>query len=99
MKVDIETDIPLTGFGQDAVGNVYQVRGGMGARRGHMHIIVAAYEYNDGCGSGCGYATITVDRDGAIVGANAYAQHYFDSKVPIAKCEGLDQVHLIVKSL
>jgi hypothetical protein len=42
---------------------------------------------------------VTVDCDGEIVGANNYATHYFDNKVPMAKVEGLDEVALVMRSL
>lgn len=99
MQISIQTDEPLASAPADMVGNVYQVRGGSGARRGHLHVIVAAYDYRDCCGSGSGFATLTIDRDGEIVGANSYAQHYFMDKVPVAKCDGLEAVHLVVRSL
>lgn len=44
MKVDIQTDFPLAQSREQMVGNVYPVRGGFGARNGHMHIIIAATE-------------------------------------------------------
>lgn len=99
MKVDIQTDEPLSTLPEDMVGNVYQVRGGKGARLGHMHIIVSSYDYDDCCCGGSGFVTLTVNRDGKIVGGNSYAQHYFIEKAPIAKCDGLDEVQLIVRSL
>lgn len=99
MKVRIETDEPLVSLPEDMVGNVYQVRGGKGARLGHMHVIVAAYSYGDRWDTGQGFATLTVDREGCIVGANSYAQHYFIEKAPIAKCDGIDEIELVVRSL
>ena len=99
MRVEIATDVPLSSSPDDMVGNVYPVRGGSGARNGHMHIIIAAYDKVVGCCRYNGYTTITVDRDGDIVGGNNYAMHYFDSKVPMARCEGLDQIQLTVRSL
>ena len=37
--------------------------------------------------------------DGEIVGANNYATHYFDSKVPMARVDGLDNLSLVMRSL
>lgn len=99
MKARIETDEPLVSLPEDMVGNVYQVRGGKGARLGHMHVIVSAYSYGDRWESGQGFATLTIDREGNIVGGNGYAQHYFMDKMPIAKCDGIDEVELVVRSL
>lgn len=99
MKVSIETDTPLAPCPEDMVGNVYQVRGGTGARHGHVHVIISAYDKKIGCYHHQGYVTITVDRDGDIVGGNSYAQHYFNDKVPIARCDGLESVQLVVRSL
>ena len=99
MKIDIATNVPIPQSGPDMVGNVYPVRGGFGARNGHMHVIIAHY---DKVAGGCrysGYCTVTVDCDGEIVGANSYAFHYFDDKVPMAKVEGLEEVPLVMRSL
>ena len=99
MRARIETDEPLVALPEDMVGNVYQVRGGRGARLGHMHVIVAAYRYNECSCVDEGFATLTLDREGSIVGANTYARHYFLDKLPIAKCDGIEQVELVVRSL
>lgn len=99
MRVEIATDIPMPTTREDMIGNCYPVRGGFGARNGHMHIIIAATEKVKGCCQYGGYTTITVDCDGDIVGANQYAFHYFDGKIPMAKCEGLDSIALTVRSI
>lgn len=99
MRARIETDVPLVAAPEDMVGNVYQVRGGRGARLGHMHVIVSAYRYNECSCVDEGFATLTIDREGQIVGANTYARHYFMDKVPIAKCDGIEQVELVVRSV
>lgn len=99
MRVDIQTDFPLAQTREQMIGNVYPVRGGFGARNGHMHIIIAATEKVKGCCQYGGYTTITVDSDGDIVGANNYAFHYFDEKVPMARCDGIEGVELTLRSL
>jgi len=99
MKINIQTDEPLVGLAEDLVGNVYQVRGGKGARLGHLHIIVAHYSYGEGFCAQSGHVTLTVDREGNIVGGNSYASHYFLDKAPIAKCEGIEEIQLTVRSL
>lgn len=99
MKIDIATNVPIPQSGPDMVGNVYPVRGGFGARNGHMHVIIAHYDKVQGGCRYAGYCTVTVDCDGEIVGANNYACHYFDDKVPMAKVEGLEEVSLVMRSL
>jgi hypothetical protein len=99
VKIDIQVDVPVKTDPEDLVGNVYQVRGGRGSRLGHMHVIVGAYSYRECSFLVDGFATLTVDRDGNIVGANTYATHYFMDKVPIARCEGLEDIHLVMRSL
>jgi len=99
MKIDIQTSVPFPQLPPDMVGNVYPVRGGFGARNGHFHVIIAAYNKVQG---GClysGYCTVTVDCEGDIVGANSYAQHYFNNKVPMARVDGLDDLQLVMRSI
>jgi hypothetical protein len=99
MKISIETDVPMAATREDMIGNCYPARGGFGARNGHMHIIIAATEKVKGCYQYGGYTTVTVDSDGDIVGANQYAFHYFDGKIPMARCDGIENISLIVRSL
>lgn len=99
MRIDIETNVPIPAPGPDMVGNVYPVRGGSGARHGHMHVIIAHYDKVVGCCRYSGYVTVTVDSFGAIIGANNYGCHYFDEKMPIARVDGLDQISLVMRSL
>ena len=98
VKVTFQTAMPLPLKRADMIGNVYPVRGGFGARNGHCHIIIAATEKVKGCCQYSGYTTITVDEDGDIVGGNHYAFHYFDGKIPMAKCNGIEGVRLSVRS-
>jgi len=99
MKIDIQTDFQTPASREDMVGNVYPVRGGFGARNGHMHVIIAATEKTKGCCKYGGYSTIVVDTDGDIVGASHYAFHYFDEKVPMARVDGLEDITLVLRSL
>jgi len=64
-----------------------------------MHVIISAYDKVMGCCKYAGYVTITVDAEGDIVGANSYAHHYFDNKTPIAKCDGIEDINLVIRSL
>ena len=99
MKIDIQTTVPLPQSSEDMVGNVYPIRGGFGARNGHMHVIIAAYDKVQGGCRYTGYCTVSVDCDGDIVGANSYAQHYFDGRVPMARVDGLDELQLVMRSI
>jgi len=99
MHIEIDKSIPMPKSGPDMVGNVYPIRGGFGARNGHMHVIISHYDKAQGGCRYSGYCTVTVDCDGEIVGANSYALHYFDGKVPMARVEGLDDIALSMRSL
>lgn len=99
ISIDIQTDFTTPATRQDMVGNVYPVRGGFGARNGHMHVIIAATEKIKGCCKYGGYTTITIDSDGDIIGGNQYAFHYFDEKVPMARVDGLEDIHLVLRSI
>ena len=66
------------------VGNVYNVRGGSGAKHGYMSVIVAID--ND-------VATVlTITKDGDIVSGSNYGLHYFEDKCPIAYCSCVEEL-------
>lgn len=97
MKLDIQTDVPISD-GSPKIGNVYPVRGGRAMRYGCMYVVVAirpAMDDYDACNVIC----LMVNRDGAIVGAANYALHYFAEKAPIAFVEGLEELHLTMRSI
>ena len=73
------------------VGNVYNIRGGRGAREGHMHVIIGI--------KNTAVTTVTVDKDGEICGGSCYGYHYFEEKTPIAYCSGLDELSFEIRSL
>lgn len=101
MKVHIETDNMGPGY-EAQVGNVYQVRGGRGAAKGHMSIIFAVTEPKQdkyGCTSGRDALVVIVDRDGDVRGCTSYAMHYFEDKAPIAFVDGLDDISLVMRSI
>jgi hypothetical protein len=98
MKIEVSEAITTGDAIEDYIGNVYPVRGGRGARLGHMHVIISAYRYDDGL-QYSGFVTITIDREGNIVGGTSYATHYFMNKQPIAICRGLDELTLSVVPL
>lgn len=91
MRIHIE----LTGAQQDLmevrVGNVYQVRGGTGARYGYMNIIFAS--------DGAMATVLTVTAKGEITGATRYGLHYFEDKIPIAFVDGIEDIDLTMRSL
>lgn len=66
------------------VGNVYNVRGGSGAKHGYMMVIISII--------GTTVTIVTVNRDGEIVSGSNYGLHYFEDKCPIAYCDGLEQL-------
>ena len=80
-------------FTEPKVGNVYQVRGGTGAKHGWVHVLISITK--DGM---C--PMLTVDRDGDIVGATSYALHYLKEKAPIAHCPEMEsEMVFTVRSL
>lgn len=76
---------------EPVVGNVYNVRGGSGARKGHMQIIISLTE------TGC--VLVTIDKEGQVVGANCYGKHYFAEKTPMAFCDGIEELLFNVRSI
>jgi len=79
-------------------GNVYHVRGGRGLRDGHMNIIIAITEPKDRY-QGPMALCLTIDKEGDPRGVTSYGLHYFEDKMPIAYCEGVEDIRLIVRSL
>lgn len=69
---------------EPVVGNVYNVRGGSGAKHGYMMVIVAIV--------GTTVTVLTITKAGEIVSGSNYRLHYFEDKCPIAYCAGLDQL-------
>ena len=76
---------------EPTVGNVYNVRGGTGARKGHMQVVVALTE------TGC--VMLTVNRDGEVIGASCYGRHYIQEKIPMAFCDGLEELSFNIRSV
>jgi hypothetical protein len=67
------------------IGNVYNVRGGTGARNGHMMVLVSIV--------GTTVTTLTVNKNGDIVSGSNYGLHYFEDKCPIAYVDGLEELN------
>lgn len=99
MKVNLELDSPVSTF-ECGVGNVYHVRGGRGLRDGHLNIIIAITEPKDrfAC-QGRMALCLTIDKDRDPRGVTSYGAHYFEDKMPIAFCEGVQDINLVVRSL
>lgn len=76
---------------EPVVGNVYPIRGGSGARKGHIQVIVALTD------TGC--VMLTVDKDGNVVAASCYGRHYIQEKTPIAFCDGIEELSFNIRSL
>lgn len=74
-----------------AVGNVYPVRGGIGARKGHMQVVLALTD------TGC--VMVTIDKEGNAIGASCYGRHYIAEKTPIAFCDGLEELSFNIRSI
>jgi len=97
MKIDIEVGEfpdPM----KTRVGNVYAVRGGRGARFGHMQVVVGISDPPN-CFNDSVVSMITVNKQGDIVGASSYALNYIEGKQPIAFVDGLDELTLRMRSL
>jgi len=76
---------------EPVVGNVYSVRGGAGARLGHMQVVVSLTD------TGC--VMLTVDKEGNVVGASCYGKHYIQEKVPMAYCDGIENLSFDIRSI
>lgn len=91
MRIDIQTEIADL-IGEPTVGNAYSVRGGSGAKNGHISVIVAITQTNMA-------VVLTVNRDGDVITASAYGLHYFRDKCPIGFVEGIEELSLVMRSI
>ena len=79
------------------VGNVYMVKGGRGLRYGHMMIlfaITARGDYRDPMA-----LMLIINKEGEPVGVTQYAMHYIEDQMPVAFCEGINEIDLTIRSL
>ena len=90
MKFTIEKNLKARVISPN-IGNVYNVRGGTGAKYGHMMVIVSVT--NEMC------TVLSITKDGEIVTGSNYGSHYFDDKCPIAYCAGLEDLNFEIQSL
>lgn len=90
MKFNIADNLTRV-VSEPIVGNVYNVRGGSGAKHGYMMVIVSIE------GTGC--TTLTINKDGNIVSGSNYGLHYFEEKCPIAYCAGLENLSFDVNTI
>lgn len=79
--------------GSPAIGDVYPVRGGRGLRYGHQHVVVAINEEQRMAYS------LTIDRNGVVVGVYSIGLHVLEETIPIARVDGLEQLEFLVRSL
>lgn len=80
------------------VGDVFPVRGGRGMKLGHYHVVIAFKEPQDKYDSRS-VVTLTINREGDVVGAGSYRDDYFDDKSLVGRVEGLDEVDLTLRSV
>ena len=80
------------------VGNVYAVKGGSGARHGHMQVVIAITDSRPPyeCAR---VLLLTVNKDAKPVGVTHYGLSYFADKMPIAFADGVDAWALTIRSL
>ena len=97
MRINININADMSPI-ETRPGNVYQVRGGRGARVGHMMVLLAVTEPKD-CYSGRSALMLVIDKDGEPVGCTSYGLHYFDDKMPIAFADGVEDIDLRVRPL
>lgn len=90
MKFQIEEEITQP-IQQPVVGNVYNVRGGSGARHGHMMVIVSIVNTTA--------TVLTVNKIGDVVSGSNYGLHYFEDKCPMAYCAGLEGLSFKIGSI
>lgn len=83
MKFNIEPEIKAV-TQSPIIGNVYNVRGGTGAKFGHMMVIVSIISTT--------VTVLVVNRDGEIISGTNYGIHYFEDKCPIAYCAGIEDL-------
>lgn len=86
----ITDDIPA--FSQPIVGNVYNVRGGHGARVGHCMVLLAITEKQM-----CLF--MVLDRNGLPVGVTSYGLHAIEERSPVAFFPGIDELTFTMEPL
>lgn len=96
MKIDIQTN-EFGPYDPARVGNVYPVKGGRGLKNGHLQILMAITEPREYHGQAA--LMLVVTKDGKPVGVNSYGLSYVEELCPIAFCDGLDELTLVMRSL
>lgn len=96
MKVEIQT-AEFGPFDSPRVGNVYPIKGGRGLKYGHLQILMAITEPREYHGQAA--LMLVVTKEGKPVGVNSYGLSYIEELCPIAFCEGLDELTLVIRSL
>lgn len=90
MKFNISKDLKPY-METPVIGNVYNVRGGYGAKLGYMMVIVSIVNTT--------VTVLTLTKEGEIVSGCNYGSHYFEDKCPIAYCDNLEQLTFEVRPL
>lgn len=96
MRIDITGEVATVNE-EPIAGNVYQVRGGRGASKGHMMIILAVT--NPEPYDGQKVLMLIVNKKGEPVGVTSYGVHYVRELTPIAFVDGMDEISLPMRSL
>ena len=96
MKIEIATANYIPSI-EPQVGSVYNVRGGRGAREGHMQVIFHITDAR--CGHSSMALLFVIDREGNFLSTTSYGVHYFEDKQPIAYVEGLEDLTFVMRSL
>lgn len=73
------------------IGNVYNVRGGTGAKHGYMMVIVAITNHM--------VTVLTLNKEGEIVGGSNFGVHYFEEKCPIAFCPSMETLTFDIQNI
>lgn len=93
MKFNIETRDGKPFIGPPAVGDVYPIRGGRGLRYGYQFIVMGIHEQQRMAYS------LTINRDGEIVGVHSVGLHILEEMVPVGRVEGLEQLEFTVRGI
>ena len=96
MKITIDASV-TNSFEGPRIGDVYAVRGGRGASRGHMQVLIAITESEPYIGPSALF--LVIDKDGRPVNVTRYGFHAIEERVPIAIVEGLDKLELIMRGI
>lgn len=97
MRIEVDFD-KLPKGNELRVGNVYPVRGGRGARLGHLMILIAITSPNDSfyCPQ-CLF--LIINKNGELTGVTNYGKHAIEERQPVGFVDGIDDIDLVVRSI